>query len=40
MYKYFGIEEGDGIQHGKMNEKIRMFQTSRRCSTLKAKCQK
>ena len=22
-YKYLGIEEGDGIQHGKMKEKIR-----------------
>ena len=22
-YKYLGIEKGDGIQHGKMKEKIR-----------------
>ena len=23
MYEYLGTEEGDGIRHGKMNEKIR-----------------
>ena len=44
-YKYLGIEEIDGIQHGKMKgkkvkKKRKLLQTSKRCSSIGAKCQK
>ena len=36
-YKYLGMEESDGIQHGKMREnKTRMLQTSKRSSVIGA----